>query len=136
MWLLPGRYLKCEEPMSIQSKLALGLSCLIATAIAVLTLTPVPAPPLGAIAESDKIYHVIAFGVLVFPMAYLRPRWLMLAVPAYLAFGGLIEILQPFVGRDRSLGDWIADLIGLGIGVVGGLAAGRFVPFARLRRRR
>ncbi len=91
---------------------------------------------LGSVAESDKIYHVVAFGVLAFPMAYLRPRWLMLAVPAYLAFGGLIEILQPFVGRDRSLGDWLADLIGLGIGVVIGLAAGRFVPFARPRMRR
>lgn len=122
--------------MPLQSKLALGLSCLIATAIAVLTLTPVPAPPLGSVAESDKIYHMVAFGVLAFPMAYLRPRWLMLAVPAYLAFGGLIEILQPFVGRDRSLGDWLADLIGLGIGVVIGLAAGRFVPFARPRMRR
>lgn len=120
--------------MPTQSKLAIGLSSLIAIAIAfltlTLTLTPASAPPLGPIAQSDKVYHVVAFAVLALPIAFLRPGWLILTVPVYMAFGGLIEIVQPFVGRDRSLADWIADLIGLGIGVAVGRTVAHVVPLA------
>ena len=117
--------------MPTQSKLAIGLSSLIAIGIAVLTLTPASAPPLGPIAQSDKVYHVVAFAVLAFPIAFLRPSWLILTVPVYMAFGGLIEIVQPFVGRDRSLTDWVADLIGLGIGVAVGRTVAHVAPLAR-----
>ncbi len=114
--------------MLIQSKLALGLSLLVAAVIAVLTLTPIPAPPLGPVENSDKVYHVLAFAGLAFPVAFLRPGWMLVALPIQAAFGGLIEIIQPFVGRDCSLADWIADLIGLGLGVVIGRAAAAVVP--------
>lgn len=104
--------------MSTQSKLVIGLSLLMATAIAVLTLSPISAPPVGTVAQSDKIYHAVAFAGLVLPIAFFRPRWLILATPAYAAFGGLIEIVQPLAGRDCNLGDWSADLIGLCLGLL------------------
>lgn len=116
--------------MPTQSKLAIKLSSLIAIGIVVLTLTPASAPPLGPIAQSDKVYHVVAFAVLALPIAFLRPSWLILTVPVYMAFGGLIEIVQPFVGRDRSLADWVADLIGLVIGIAVGRTVAHVVPLA------
>ena len=116
--------------MPTQSKLAIGLSSLIAIAIAFLTLTAASAPPLGPIAQSDKVYHVVAFAVLALPIAFLRPGWLILTVPVYMAFGGLIEIVQPFVGRVRSLADWVADLIGLVIGIAVGRTVAHVVPLA------
>lgn len=106
--------------MQIQSKLALGLSVLMVAIISLLTLTPVTAPSLGSIEHADKIYHALAFAGLALPIATLRPGWLVVAVPTYAAFGGLIEIIQPFVGRDCSFADWVADLIGVGLGIVAG----------------
>lgn len=102
--------------MRTQSKLTIGLSFLVIIAISILTLTPIQAPALGAVSHPDKVYHALAFGSLAFPVAFFRPSWLVLALPAYAAFGGVIEIIQPFVGRDCSIADWIADLTGLGLG--------------------
>ena len=101
--------------MPIQSKLALGLTLLLATVLAVLTLSPVSAPE--PIEHSDKVYHVLAFAGLAFPISFLRPGWLLIAVPVFAAFGGLIELIQPYVGRECSLADWLADLGGIVLGV-------------------
>nr|WP_111300309.1 teicoplanin resistance protein VanZ [Paracoccus saliphilus] len=126
---LAQRQIERRERMSTQSKLVIGLSLLMATAIAVLTLSPISAPPVGTVAQSDKIYHAVAFAGLVLPIAFFRPRWLILATPVYAAFGGLIEIVQPLAGRDCNLGDWSADLIGLCLGVAVGRTAATVVPF-------
>jgi VanZ family protein len=98
------------------SKLALGLTALIATAIAALTLTPVSAP--SPIAHSDKIYHVVAFAALALPASFFQPRWLPFALPFFVIFAGLIEIVQPFVGRTGSFFDAAADIAGIFLGVV------------------
>ena len=109
-----------KASMHIQSKLAIVLSVLMVATISPLTLTPVTAPSLGSVEHTDKIYHALAFAGLALPVAILRPGWLFVAVPTYAAFGGLIEIIQPFVGRDCSLADWVADLIGIGLGIGAG----------------
>lgn len=120
--------------MSRQEKLAAGLTLLVAAAIAVLTLMPLSSPQIGGIEQSDKIYHALAFAALAFPIALLQPRWLVLAVPFFAAFGGIIEIVQPFVGRECSLTDWLADLVGVALGVVAGRATAVSMPVAgRLR---
>lgn len=103
--------------MASRSILALGLSLVVAAVIAFLTLTPISAPQLQSFQEGDKIYHAIAFAGLVLPVALFRPDRLLVAIPVHAAFGGLIEIIQPFVGRERSFHDWIADLVGIGIGL-------------------
>ncbi|MBM3604541.1 MAG: teicoplanin resistance protein VanZ [Alphaproteobacteria bacterium] len=104
--------------MPIQSRLAIGLTVFLAIVIAALTLAPISAP--APVEHADKIYHALAFAGLALPISVFRPRWLMVAVPAFAAFGGLIEIVQPYVGRECSLLDWLADLAGIGIGVVAG----------------
>ncbi|TJZ85785.1 VanZ family protein [Paracoccus hibiscisoli] len=115
--------------MLLQSKLALGLTFLLAVGIAALTLTPiinVPAP----VEQSDKIYHALAFAALAFPISFFRPSWLLVAVPAFAGFGGMIEIIQPYVGRECSFYDWFADLVGIVLGVVCGRAATVALPKA------
>nr|WP_111301097.1 VanZ family protein [Paracoccus saliphilus] len=115
--------------MPIQSKLALGLTLLLAVILAALTLSPViNVPEPGE--HSDKIYHVLAFAGLALPISVLRSSWLLVAVPAFAAFGGLIEIVQPYVGRECSLSDWLADLAGIALGVACGRAAAAVVPVA------
>lgn len=115
--------------MPFQSKLALGLTLLLLAVIATLTLTPISAP--AGVEHSDKIYHAVAFAGLALPISVLRPGWLPIAAPGFAAFGGLIEIIQPYVGRECSLYDWIADLAGIAFGVVCGRAASICVPFTQ-----
>ena len=91
-------------------RIALVLSAVLAVVIAVLTLTPgdgVPGP-----SGMDKVYHFTAFAALVWPVTASRPRTALWAVPAAIAFGIAIEIIQPHVGRHRELGDVVANSLG------------------------
>lgn len=65
---------------------------------------------------SDTIHHFIVFGAIALPIAFARPSafiWIILGVSTY---GGLIEILQPHVGRHGDFMDAIA--------IVGGAICG------------
>ncbi|SCX81135.1 VanZ family protein [Thiohalorhabdus denitrificans] len=91
---------------------------------------------------ADKVLHIGAYLVLgvlgVGAVARLRPHWprpvvgsVALVVGAL--FGALDEYHQSFVaGRDRSMEDWVADLLGLAVAVIvaraarGGLARAWF----------
>jgi uncharacterized membrane protein len=101
--------------------LAFALTTLVATAIAILTLAPVSV--LNGLPANDKVYHLIAFAVLVLPGAVLYPRGLALVLPFAIVFGGAIEIIQPVVGRNGEWHDFNADVAGVGIGVLLGLCA-------------
>ena len=90
----------------------------LAVAIAYLTLTPLQVDlDLG----SDKLHHFIAFGALVLPCALLYARTLIWVLPAAIMFGGVIELIQPYVGRGRELADFGADAVGVVIGAAIGL---------------
>lgn len=116
--------------MPKHSQLALGLTLLLTVIITALTLTPISAAP-EPVEHSDKIYHVLGFAALAFPISFFRPSWLLIAVPTFAGFGGLIEIIQPYVGRECSLHDWFADLVGIALGVICGRSAGSLVPLMR-----
>lgn len=107
----------------------------IALLIAFLTLTPTPHLPNGNF-HWDKLAHMLAFMVLVFPTAALWPRvaaWIgVLAV----AYGGAIEIIQPFTGRSAELADLVADGIGVALGIILGTMLRRFVAARRAVRAR
>ena len=79
---------------------------------------------------SDKLYHIIAFAALVFPSAFLRPAQMRMLGGLAICYGGLIEIIQPLVGRSASGMDFLADVIGVGLGVVLGLGARRLLRAA------
>lgn len=70
--------------------------------------------------QVDKLYHTLAFAALVIPVALVdrgAVRWLVIGS---LILGGAIEVIQPSVGRDADLMDFLADaaglLLGLGLG--------------------
>jgi hypothetical protein len=90
----------------------LVLSLLIALLVASLTLTPLPA---GRFVTGglDKVYHFLAFAALIFPAILTDSRRWFWAVPAAVAYGGLIELIQPSVGRSAEWLDFGADLTGV-----------------------
>jgi VanZ family protein len=66
--------------------------------------------------QFDKLEHIGAYLLLTawFSAAYPK-RWLWIAV-GFAIFGGVIEILQGYTGRDPDWFDWYADCIGAGLG--------------------
>lgn len=106
----------------MMSRKTLAMLCFGVTAamIAVLTLVPLPLPPVR-VAGGDKTRHLIAFGALVAPVAFLWPRALLWIIPAAIAYGGLIELIQPRVGRMAEWGDFRADTLGVCLGAATGL---------------
>ena len=87
--------------------------------IGALTLIPLNTPE--DVPGSDKIHHLLAFGALTFPSAAFYPKALLRVVFVAAFYGGLIEIIQPYVGRSGELADFIADLAGIGLGASIGL---------------
>ncbi|GGD30186.1 VanZ family protein [Sinisalibacter lacisalsi] len=92
--------------------------------IAVATLTPQDRVPQGP-AGLDKVFHALAFGVLVLPVALLRPDRLPAVLLLAIAYGGLIELIQPLVGRSAERADLFADALGALAGAGLGLALRR-----------
>ena len=92
--------------------------------VSVLALAP---PPYEVhLAPSDKIDHLFAFLVLTMLAIFAYPRNRILIVPLGLvAFGGFLELVQAtsIVHRDASLNDWLVDILGVGLGMVGGVFA-------------
>ena len=105
-------------------KPALFITLAIAGAIAVATLSPAgqSAAPL---ALTDKQLHALAFALLIFPLAFSNLRRALWAAPLCLAFGALIELIQPTVGRTAEWADLAADSLGIGIGLLLGWALTR-----------
>lgn len=88
------------------------LALLLALMIALLSLTP--AEQLPELGSSDKLAHLLAYALLGL-LATLRrrlPTAVVLTVLAIVAYGALIELLQPYVGRFMDSGDFIANAIG------------------------
>ncbi|MCG3128681.1 MAG: hypothetical protein CHACPFDD_03571 [Phycisphaerae bacterium] len=77
--------------------------------------------------ESDKIAHLVAFGVLAFmgwrfwetfgPIRQSRPFWMLLV--GLSAYAALDEYLQSFVGRSADVGDWLFDVSGIVVVLAG-----------------
>ena len=102
---------------------AISVTAVLAAVIAVLTLAQLPVHQNG-VPGSDKVHHLLAFAALAFPLSAARPRlapWVVLGVVAY---GALIEIIQPYTGRHAEWGDLVADAGGAILGSVAGAAAG------------
>lgn len=92
---------------------------MLAATITYLTLSPPKPDPAGLL--SDKFYHFIAFSALVFPCALFYARTLVWVLPMAVLFGGAIELIQPYVGREAEAADFVADVLGVGFGLILGL---------------
>ena len=97
-----------------QPALAYGMTILIALAIIGLSLSPLdrlPDAPGG-----DKLHHFIAYGALAFPLAFIKARYLKIYLLCFIALGGAIEWIQPYVNRYGEWADFGANFAGVMIG--------------------
>jgi len=99
--------------------IALTLTAVLSLVIFIGALIPLTVPP--AVPGTDKQYHLIAFAALTLPCAALYPRALIWVLPLIVGQAGLIEIVQPYVNRMREWADFVADLKGVGIGLILGI---------------
>ncbi len=92
------------------------LAVLAAIAITIGSLTPLPQLP--DVPSNDKIMHLVAYGVLAFLASFHRRSLIRIffIVVAVSAFGGMIELIQPFANRFMSLGDTFANILGACLG--------------------
>jgi VanZ family protein len=93
---------------------------LVLIAVVGLSLYPRPEEVLGPWSLNDKAGHFAAYVVLAFLSVRAVNRRdvlsLILTIASCTALGGLIEIVQPLVGRTRELMDFIVDLGGSAVG--------------------
>ena len=90
-----------------------------AAALAVITwLSFWPLDTLPQTPGSDKLHHLIAYAFLTLPAALRKPRRWMAVCLFFIAYSGIIELLQPFVNRYREWADMLANTSGVVCGVI------------------
>ena len=109
--------------------LDIPLTLIVTAVLTVAMLWPINQPP-TAPDGTDKIVHLIAFAALAFPLARTGRIGLIPVLVGASAFGGIIELIQPSFGRSADMQDWIADIAGVGLGIVLALV------YRRLRKHR
>lgn len=128
--------------LSMASWMGRILLGVIAAAILALSLSPRPFPVPQNPLLSDKVEHAASYMVLgaVAALSLRRKNaaGLLLVLGACSAYGGVIEIVQPLVGRTRDILDFTADVLGSACGAAPVLlgAAARRALMARRRRLR
>ena len=95
-------------------------------AVTALSLSPLPELPLPDAASSDKLHHLVAYALLAWPVATARPKGWVRIMAFFLAWSGMIELVQPFVNRYGEWADLAANATGLLLGAGGGVATRRF----------
>lgn len=98
------------------------LTAVLALVIALLTLMPQAPGPEG-VPGLDKVAHFAAFAALAVPLAWRYPHLWRTVALSTLAYGGLIEIVQPLTGRGAEWADLLAD----GTGAVTGAFSASFL---------
>ena len=101
--------------------LDIPLTQIILLTVTVAMLWPLDQPP-PAPEGINKLVHFIAFAALAFPLARTGRFGLIPVLIGASAFGGLIELIQPTFNRSAELSDWVADTLGVLIGIGLGLA--------------
>ncbi len=92
--------------------------------------------PLSVFIRTDKVQHIIAFGVLGLAAAFLRSAaWRLRALAATLTLAIVVEWIQiPIPNRTASLSDLLASLVGAFAGF--GLAAALATAWELVRKAR
>ena len=108
--------------------LDIHLTIIMTLTLTVAMLWPIEAPP-PAPEGSDKLVHFIAFAALALPLAQTGRIGLLPVFVGASAFGGAIELIQPSFNRSADINDWIADVVGVVLGIGCGLL------YRRIRRR-
>ena len=112
----------------MRENLDIPLTIIVTLTLTIAMLWPLEAPP-PAPEGSDKLVHFIAFVALAFPLAYTGRFGLSPVFIGASVYGGAIELIQPSFNRSADVNDWIADVVGVVLGIGCGLL------YRRLRRR-
>ena len=99
--------------------LDIPLTIIVTLTLSVAMLWPVDQPPTPD--GTDKIIHLIAFAALAFPLARTGRIGLLPVFVGASAFGGAIELIQPSFNRSADFNDWVADVVGVALGIGLGL---------------
>ena len=100
--------------------LDIPLTIIVTLTLTVAMLWPLEAPP-PAPEGSDKLVHFVAFAALAFPLARTGRIGLLPVFIGASAFGGAIELIQPSFNRSADVNDWVADVVGVALGIGFGL---------------
>ena len=79
--------------------------------IAFLSLYPLPKLP--EFQGTDKTYHLVAYFLLALPSGLKKPNKWVLFIFLFIIFGGVIEMIQPYVNRYSEWLDFFANTIGV-----------------------
>ena len=100
------------------------LDILLNTVLIVILTVMLLWPREGSPPESDgfdKLLHLIAFAIVVFPLARTGRIGVMPLLIGASVYGALIELIQPSFNRSAEFNDWVADIAGVIIGTGFGL---------------
>ena len=117
-----------DTPRRMRRYLDIPLTLAVTLMLIVAMLWPLEAPP-PAPEGSDKLVHLLAFAALAFPLARTGRIGLLPVFIGASAFGGAIELIQPSFNRSADFNDWVADVVGVVLGIGCGLL------YRRIRRR-
>ena len=79
--------------------------------IAFLSLYPLPKLP--EFQGTDKTYHLVAYFLLELALGLKKPNKWVLFIFLFIIFGGVIEMIQPYVNRYGEWWDFFANTIGV-----------------------
>ena len=95
------------------SRGAFAVAVLVSLAVLFAPADDVPLAPAGV----DKIVHASLFAVLALTGRWAGVRRVVLA-PVLVLYAAVSEVLQGMIGRDAAVGDWVADVVGLLLGLL------------------
>lgn len=104
--------------LTLLSRYWLVLTAMLLAVISFLSLLPLTELP--KVPGTDKTHHVIAYAVLMLPTALRQPCYWLLIGLGFVAYGGVIELVQPYVNRYGEWLDFLANTSGVIIGALFG----------------
>ena len=86
--------------------------------IAIITIASLaPLSQLPEVSGGDKLHHVFSYAILMLPAAIVKPKQFYCLFFVFLMWGGLIELVQPYVNRFAEWSDFFANGLGLTLGL-------------------
>ena len=79
--------------------------------IAFLSLYPLSKLP--GVTGTDKTHHLVTYFLLALPSGLKKPNKWVLFIFLFIIFGGVIEMIQPYVNRYGEWLDFLANTIGV-----------------------
>lgn len=98
---------------SALSRGAFAVAVLVSLAVLFAPARDVPYAPAGV----DKLVHASLFAALALTGRWAGAARVVLA-PLLVLYAAGSEVLQGLIGRDAAVGDWVADVVGLVLGLL------------------